>query len=145
MARYTKHARVTRLINKRKFRGDFFVKTTADVRQVAPSLTVKRPRERQKRESLEVNFEDQDTTFRIVKKPWEFMAKSREREIRSKSEFWREKKKGPSRRWISHAALLYIVSTLRHGSQSCGITFSLSETLYSFNRSHPPPRTPAQK
>ena len=69
MGRGTKLARHTLLMNRSKFWGDFFVKTTADVRQVAAWFKVKRPRERpNKMGLLEVNFVDQEMNFRIVKK-----------------------------------------------------------------------------
>ena len=55
-----------------------FVKTTADVRQVAASIRLKRPRERPKKMGLlEVIFLEQEMNFRIVKKPLEFMINSR--------------------------------------------------------------------
>ena len=55
-----------------------FVKTTADVRQVLKWTGVKRPRERPKKMGLlEVIFLDQEMNFRIVKKPLEFIVKSR--------------------------------------------------------------------
>ena len=78
MGRGTKHARVMRLINKSKLRDVFFVKTTADVRQVLACFKVKRPRERPKKIGLlEVNFVDQEMNFRIVKKTLKFIVKSR--------------------------------------------------------------------
>ena len=60
----------------RVFYWDNFVKTTADVRQVAASISLKRPRERPtKMGLLEVFFLDQEMNFRIVKKPLEFNVK----------------------------------------------------------------------
>ena len=47
----------------------FFVKTTANVRQVTGCIKVKRPRKQPKKMGLlEVNFVDQEMNFRIVKK-----------------------------------------------------------------------------
>ena len=66
------------MINRSKLRGDVFVKTTADVRQVAASTRLKQPRERPKKMGLlEVIFLEQEMNFRIVTKPFECMVKSR--------------------------------------------------------------------
>ena len=104
----TKHARVTRLIIDRKLRGDFFVvKTTANVRQIAATFTLKRPRERPKnRGLLEVFFFEQEMNFRTVNKTWEFMVKSRTTSDEIKKSILEKKKDCPRTRFPR--ALYYI-------------------------------------
>ena len=60
---------------------------------------------------LEVIFLEQEMNFRIVKKPLEFIVKSRTTSDEVKK--WiLEKKKGPSEDKISPVVVLYIVSTV---------------------------------